>query len=156
MANAIPKMVNVVNRTTAPLDGMFDGQPVVLVPGYKKGPDGAIEGAGMGGTVAVNPLPYWAAEKIKAQNPIMGTEDPEVANDCDFLVGVEEWGDDISHCEQSDAIERLDREMMDDEAKTGKAIRTRSGNKAKKRRGGRRYSDTRLKNPGGIRADYAD
>ncbi len=163
MAGQIPRMVTAVNRTTSPLDAMFDGQPVVLVAGYvREGEDAnaAIVGAGPGGSVRGNPLPYFAAEMVKRQNPRMGTEDPTDPRDFESLVGILEWDDDVSHIEQSAAVERLDRELLDDEAQTAKSIRTSSGRKLEKARkrgqGGRFASDARLKNPIGIRANYND
>jgi len=164
---AIPKMVSAVNRTLKPLDAMYDGQPVVLVPGYlqideeKDGkPTGRkqVIGAGPGGAVKVNPLPYFAAEMVKRQNPIMGTEDPENPRDFESLIGIVEWGDDIDYCEQSSAEERLDRSLMDDTAQKAVNVMTRSGRKAKrlkkKRRGLKNMVDESLKSPMGIRADY--
>jgi hypothetical protein len=159
----IPKMVLVVNRTTRPLDAMFDGQPVVLLPGYmlapkegdeeKDKPKLVIVGAGPAGAVVTNSLPYFAAELVKRQNPVMGTEDPEAPNVFDSLIGVVEWGDDISHLEQSDAIERLDRELLDDDAQRA---RPTARSKANKKRGSRRYTDNRLKSPAAIRGDFGD
>lgn len=161
MAGAIPKMVNVVNRTTSPIDGMFDGQPIILMPGYLvateevegKKPKQVVIGAGPGGAVVSTPLPYFAAELLKRQNPVMGTEDPEAPNVFDSLVGVVEWGDDVSHVEQSAALERMDRELLDDDAQ--KATPT-SRARANKKRGARRFTDNRLKSPMGIRADIAE
>lgn len=158
MAGAVPRMVQAVNRTTGSLDAMFDGQPVILLAGYKRGAEGKIVGAGPGESVLTNPLPYFAAEMVKRQNPLMGTEDPTNPREFESLVGIVEWDDDIEHIEQSDATERLDRELLDDEAQTAKQIRTSAGKKAdkikKRGKGGRRFTDDRLKNPGGIRADY--
>ena len=157
----IPRMVTAVNRTTGPLDAMFDGQPVVIPAGYavvEKDVDGKkrqeIVGTGPGGAPKGLPLPYFAAEMVKRQNPVMGTEDPEAPNVFDSLVGILEWGDDISHIEQSDALERIDRELLDDEAQSARPIRR--GSKRGLKKGGRRYSNQQLKNPGGIRADYND
>lgn len=156
MAGVIPRLVNAVNRSTEPLDAMFDGQPVVLLPGYAKvEKDGKtiIVGAGPGEAVVSTPLPYFAAEMVKRQNPVMGTEDPESPGDFESLIGIIEWGDDISHIEQSDAEERLDRSLLDDVAQKAKTVRKRS---KKRGRGGRRYSDARLKNPNAIKGEYAD
>jgi hypothetical protein len=157
----IGKMVNIVNRTIAPLDGMFDGQPVVLIPGYKvegEGKEQKIVGAGPNGAPATNVLPYFAAELIKRQNPVMGTEDPENPAAFECLLGVVEWGDDIDPIKQSDAEERIDRSLLGDEAQTAKSVETGAGRRlknAKKMRRGR-YVDPRLKNPVGLKADYAD
>lgn len=157
MAGGIPRLVNVVNRTTEPIDGMFDGQPIVLEPGYKEIEEGgkrSIVGAGPGGSILMNALPYFAAELIKRQNPVMGTEDPEDPRDFQSLVGVPEWKDDIDFIQQSDAEERLDRELLSEEAGTARRIMTTAGRRKKKNRG--KVADPRLRNPGGIRADYND
>lgn len=158
MAGAVPKMVSVVNRTLKPLDAMFDGQPLVLLPGYKRNDEGAIVGAGPGDAVLVNQLPYFAAELAKRQLPNMGTEDPENPREFESLIGVIEWNDDIDYLEPSDADERIDRDLLDDEAQTAKKIRTSAGRKAaklaKRGKGGRRFSDEKLRNPTGIRANY--
>lgn len=159
---AIPKMVQAVNRTLGPLDAMYDGQPVVLLSGYVEDYDEkgkkSIIGAGPAGSVRTNPLPYFAAEMVKRQNPVMGTEDPENPKDFESLVGIVEWGDDIDHIEQSAAEERLDRGLMDDTAQTAKNIMTSAGRKSKrgkrKKRGGKFMTDENLRSPMGIRADY--
>lgn len=156
MAGAMPRLVSVVNRSTKPIDGMFDGQPVILKPGYKVELDEkkkpSIVGAGPGGAAFSDSLPYFAAELLKRQNPVMGTEDPEAPNVFDSLVGIVEWGDDISHLEQSKAIERLDRELLDDSAQTARPL---SRGRANNKRAARRFSDARLKSIG-IRADIPE
>lgn len=161
MAGAIPRVVNAVNRSTVPLDAMFDGQPVVIPAGYKVvDAEGVsrIIGAGRDGEPLTYPLPYFAAEMVKRQNPIMGTEDPTSPRDFESLIAIVEWDDDVSHVEQSDAIERLDREMMDEAAQEAKPTETAQGRRAaknkKRKKGGRAHTDTRVRNPMGIRADY--
>lgn len=174
MGISVPKMSAVVNRTTHDLNGTFNGQPLVIPAGYKpievpkmrlvKGKDGApdteepvlkdgnpvmqrrIIGAGPGGIALAVMLPDYAAEMVKRQNVVMGTEDPDNPRDVQYLIGSEAWGDDISHLEQSDAIERLDRSLMGDDAQ-GAVVR---GAKRKRSRG---FTDDRLYNPGGIRGD---
>jgi hypothetical protein len=54
-----------------------------------------------------------AAEKMKEQNPCMGTEDPADPRSPEFLIGVVEWKDDCSPLEQSDEEERFDRSLVD-------------------------------------------
>lgn len=159
MAGVIPKMVSVVNRTTSPLDAMFDGQPIVVPPGYKAVTEGEgkdaktrIVGNGPADTVLSYALPMFAAEMVKRQNPRLGTEDPTNPADFESLIGVIEWDDEIDHIEQSDAQERMDRSLLDDEAQSATTIRKRSATKRKK--GGRRHSDPKLKAPMGTRADY--
>lgn len=161
MAGVMPRIVNAVNRTTGPLDAMFDGQPVVIPAGYKLvGEEGqqTVVGAGPGGEPLTYPLPYFAAEMVKRQNPQMGTEDPGNPRDFECLIGIKEWEDDISPLEQSDAIERLDRGLMDDEAQGARPKETSMGRKMardkKNKRGGRTFSDANLRNPMGIRANY--
>jgi len=154
MGYAVPKMCALVNRTTSPIDGTFDGQPLVIPPGYLN-VEGKITGAGPNGTPFGFQLPEYAAEMVKRQNPIMGTEDPENMRDVEYLLGVEAWGDDISHVEQSDSEERFDRELMGDEARGARKVST--GNARRKKKKGRgRLIDERLRNPAGIKADYND
>jgi hypothetical protein len=169
------KWVEIVNRTTGPLDVMFDGVPDVIPPGYKvegEGKDTKIVGAGRDGKPATFTCELHAAEKFKRQHPIRGTLDPNSvdANDCDYLLGVEAWGDDIEHVEQSDAIEVIDRgELPDDRQniavrqigggrrtpdKSAKNVRKRKMVERNKRR--QAYTDNKLKNPTGIRANYED
>jgi hypothetical protein len=162
----IPRMVTCVNRTTRPLDAMFDGQPVVIPAGYKvleetddKGKvTKRVIGAGPNESVLTYALPYFAAEMVKRQNPMMGTEDPSNPADFESLIAIVEWKDDVDHIEQSDAVERLDRDMLDDEAQTAKPLQTAAGRrmaKLKKRgKGGRSFTDPRLKAPMGLKANY--
>lgn len=135
----VTKIVHVVNRSLEPLEVMDDGIPWPIRPGYKaepqldaKGepvidpetgePAVKIVGAGPGGEVLMEPLPYFAAERAKRQNPIMGTEDPYQANSFETLIAVPDWGDDYSYKPQSDAIERLDRSQLPEEAQVAKVI----------------------------------
>jgi hypothetical protein len=57
---------------------------------------------------------FHEAEGCVRQHPVMGTADPNSvdARDTDYLLGVREWGHDVSHLEQSDAIELLDRSLL--------------------------------------------
>lgn len=183
---AVPKMSAIVNRTTSDINGMFNGQPLVIPAGYKritaakfkivkgkvvKGVDGKpdtrepdtqeavlkdgepvleerIVGAGPGGAPLTLMLPDYAAEMVKRQNIVMGTEDPENPRDVQYLIGFAnaDSTDDIDPIEQSDAIERLDRSLMGEDAQEAKLF-------GKKRKKGRQFSDDRLYNPGGIRGE---
>ena len=89
-------IVTVVNRSSQSVEGIFDGQPIVIPPHGKK-------------AMLAN-----AAELVKRQNPVMGTEDPGDLRSPQFLLGVLEWGDDLSPIEQSVAIERFDRSLVHD------------------------------------------
>src|SRR5690606_14894603 len=64
------------------------------------------------GRVFLEPLPYFAAERAKRQNPQMGTADPEDPRSCVSLIGVPKWGDEYSHIEQTDALELLDASLL--------------------------------------------
>lgn len=90
------QIVTVVNRTSRPVEGIFDGKRTII------GPHKRI------------PMLATAAEMLKRQNPVMGTEDPFDPRSPDFLVGIEEWGDDITPIEQSDKLERFDRSLVPD------------------------------------------
>lgn len=181
------RFVEVINRTTQPLDVMFDGVPDVIPPGYvivqAKDPDGKpLEKAGKPVMKVVGAMPdgsprtftgeIHAVEAWKRQHPLMGSQDPESvdARDTDYLLGVEEWGDEISHLEQSDAIELIDRSLLPED-RQNIAVRQVAGgrrkvdpNAPKKRkrelvaRNKRRvaYTDNKLKNPVGMRVGYDD
>lgn len=124
----------VVNRTIRPLDFMFDGRPGVLKPGYKaveKEEKGTaklvVVPAGRDGQPVVNHLPFQMAEMARRQNIIKGTEDPFDIHNVQYLVGVAVRNEDtgalvpaenwpmnaIDPCEQSDALERLDRSKIE-------------------------------------------
>ena len=93
-------------------------------------------------------LPEFAAELVKRQNVVMGTEDPDNPRDVEYLCGVEAWGDDIDHVEQSDAVERLDRSLLPDDAQKVTSLKSnRLTNKQQRRN---KFTDEKLYNPGGI------
>lgn len=109
-------IVTVKNRSSQRLEGRFDGRPLSLGPHERK-------------SMLAN-----EAEMFKRQNPVMGTEDPQdPIGSLQYLIGVEEWGDDCSELEQSEAVERFDRSMVPD-ADGQKATQLKlSGNKPRKR-----------------------
>jgi hypothetical protein len=190
MGIAVPKMSAIVNRTTKPIDGMFNGQPLTIPAGYRSvqlpklktikgkriaGVDGQpdsfeadtqepvlkngepvietrIVGAGPDGYPLAVLLPDYAAEMVKRQNIVMGTEDPENFRDVAYLLGCESWGDDISPIEQTSAIERFDRSLMANPDARDAQIR---GGIAGKRGRRNNFTDIRLNNPAGIRGDIA-
>lgn len=132
MAGGRVRTVHLINRSTIPLDCMFDGVPDVLKPGYvtrekcdEKGavvlkggkPILEIVGAGPNGEPASYEVEYAAAETYIRQHPVMGTADPGSvdAKDTDYLIGCVEWGDEVSHLEQSDAVELIDRSLLPDD-----------------------------------------
>ncbi len=84
--------VTLVNRTTRNLEGLWDGKHYTLAPGKHSFPD----------TLAM---------KFKDQNPVMGSLDPYTGR-MDSLIGIEEYRDDCSPIEQSDAIEQWNRAAM--------------------------------------------
>lgn len=145
------RFVDVVNRSTKPLDCMFDGVPEVIPPGYKvittqvaktnrkgepiKGDDGqpvmedreTVVGAGLNGDPLSYRVDYAAAEAYIRQHPIMGTADPNSvdARDTDYLLAVPAWEDDYSHAEQSTAIELIDRSLLPEDRQTVKTVDVR-------------------------------
>jgi hypothetical protein len=183
---AYQRIIHVVNRTTEPLECMDNGVPWTIKPGYKreqrvipvkKGSNAAgdiiveemtevIVGAGPGDTVYMEPLPYFVAERAKRQNPVMGTLDALNPNIFDSLIGVPDWQDDITPCEQSEAIELLDRETLGDRAKGAVVLVPRGAKKAPKmtkrerklwqKRIGQRQAIVQqdLRNPAGIKVAY--
>ena len=83
----------VINRTSKDLIVTWDGKRTKIVPGK-------------------NSLPLIVAEAAKRQNPIMGSLDPFTGL-CQYLLGIEEQGDDCSPIEQSpSAIELMNRSKM--------------------------------------------
>ena len=180
------RLVQIVNRTTLPLDCMFDGIPEVIKPGYVFQPNGETDAngrelgdvvpAGADGKPSKDGEPYGhsctvhEAECYKRQHPIMGTQDPNSTDsrDTEYLLGVEAWGDEIDHVEQSDAIELLDRSQLPDDRQNirvrqvsgARRVPTKGsklGRKAKlvaRERRRQAYTDRYLKNPCGIKAAY--
>lgn len=82
-----------VNRSSKPLEALWDGRRYFLTPGD-------------------NALPETVALIAKRQNPRMGTASPYVADMCDSLIGIRERGDDCSPLEQSEAKELFDRKQL--------------------------------------------
>lgn len=168
------KWVEIVNRTTIPLDVMFDGVPDVVPPGYKvegEGDDARVVPAGRDGKPATHICELHAAECYKRQHPLMGSQDPFSldANDTIYLLGVEGWGDEVSYIEQNvDARELIDRSLLPPDRqnvqvvdvpgsrrivnKMAKQARKKAMVERNKRRA--RYVETALKNPIGIKASY--
>lgn len=120
MAGGRVRLVHVVNRTTDVLDCMYDGVPEKIPAGYRElppeieGGPAVIVGAGPDGGPLLHTVEYFAAECYKRQHPRMGTQDPFSvdARDTEYLIGVPEWGDDVTHCEQTDADELIDRTLL--------------------------------------------
>lgn len=139
------KIVYVVNRTTVPLEVMDDGRPWVIRPGYKAvarmdddgnpvmDPDTGepaydIVGSAPNGQVQMEPLDYFAAERAKRQNPVMGTANPYDPTSFQSLIAVPDWGDDYSHIEQTMANELIDRTLLPLERQQGAQAVTMSAN----------------------------
>lgn len=112
-------IVHACNRTTVKLEVMHDGMIWTIRPGYCRNAEGEIVGANEDGNpshdgrVFLEPLPYFAAERAKRQNPLMGSADPQSTRDFTSLIGVPKWGDDYSHLEQSDALELIDTSLLE-------------------------------------------
>lgn len=81
--------VTVVNRSSKPLEAIWDGVRYQIPVGESS-------------------LPERIAEVARRQNPQMGTEDPYSMR-VTSLIAIKEQGDDIFPLEQSKSIERLDR-----------------------------------------------
>lgn len=84
--------LTLVNRTKDVLYGTWDGKEHKIVPGK-------------------NAFPAIMAQKFKDQHPIMGTENPYTLEK-EYLCGIEEFGDDCSPTEQSNAVELWDRKKV--------------------------------------------
>lgn len=167
------KWVEIVNRTTYPLDVIFDGVPDVVPPGYKvegEGENARVVPAGRDGKPLTHIVELHAAECWKRQHPLMGSQDPNStdANDTIYLLGVEGWGDEISYIEQSDCRELIDRSLLPPDRRNVTVVdvpgaRRLPNKQAKKFRKAEmvarnkrraRYTDAALKNPVGIKANY--
>lgn len=99
--------VTLINRTSKPLIGTWNGLRHSINPGK-------------------NSFPEAIAVKFKEQNPILGTLDP-YSMDRDYLLGIVEHSDPIDPVEQSDAIELLDRKKMDPIAAKAVELKTSVG-----------------------------
>lgn len=84
--------VTLVNRTSKPLKGVWDGRHYTLAPGQHS-------------------FPEIQAMKFKEQNPIMGSEDPYTMQK-EYLIGIVEQNDDISPIEQTNSVERWNRSKL--------------------------------------------
>jgi hypothetical protein len=195
------QFVHLVNRTTGPLDCMWDGVPIVAKPGYRaetrplmdpSNPEVQLLGKDkkprtetvyipldshgrdlpLGSEPEGQQVEVAEAEGCVRQHPIMGTADPNSvdARDTDYLLGVREWGHELSYIEQSDAIELLDRSLLSED-RQNVVVRNVSGARRKvtpadvtnkkiseNKRRDRMMSrsqivDPRLINPAGIRIE---
>ena len=86
------KYLTVVNRTTKNLQVTWGGKRDPIFPGK-------------------NAFPEPIAEAAKRQNPVMGSLDPATGL-CKYLVGIEEFEDDCSPIEQTDALQIVDRSKL--------------------------------------------
>jgi hypothetical protein len=135
------KIVHACNRTTVKLEVMHDGMVWPIRPGYCRNAEGKIVGADEDGNpshdgrVFLEPLPYFAAERAKRQNPLMGSADPDSTRDFVSLIGVPKWGDDYSHLEQSDALELIDTSLLEPQRTSEGKLLVRTA--VENRRGGR-------------------
>lgn len=85
-------LLTIVNRTSKDLKGTWDGRHVTIPPGESA-------------------WPVMQAEAFKRQNPVMGSEDPRTGW-VDYLIGIKDYKEDCSPIEQSDAIERWNRKVI--------------------------------------------
>lgn len=93
------EFVTAVNRSSRPLKATWDGKRYDFAPHQKLS------------------LPSIVARAAKLQNPIMGSEDLTTMGingfpHMEYLIGVEEWNDDCSSVEQTDAVEKADRRTL--------------------------------------------
>lgn len=144
--------VEVVNRTTRPLEVTFSGITRVIPPGYVER-DGAVVGSSPTEAPGTVMLPAPFAEFAKRQNPAMGTFDPSTANVFTPLIGVKAWGDEIEFVAETDAVEVIDRSLLPDDRTAGTTMKTSAGRRAQRRA---QFTDGRLKSPTAIRTDYND
>lgn len=108
----LPETITLTNRTPHVLRATYDGQEFVFKPGENHG------------------VPTIVVRFAKAQNPLMGSDDPYNPSDCQFLVGVKEWGDPVAPLKQSNVEERINRSLLEGDG--AKAVK---GPSSKPRRG---------------------
>lgn len=120
------EMVEVINRTSKPLTGRFDGQDITLLPNYEVGGGEMINrGANM--------VPRVAVGHLKHQNPLMNSEDPLNPRAYTSLIGWvasvrkgEKQTDDLSYLEQDEtALTRVNREEFEDDRMIRTKVRGR-------------------------------
>jgi hypothetical protein len=99
--------VELINRTSKPLNVRFDGQDMVLQPNY------SATGERLKGVK--NMVPKIVVPFAKNQNVLMGSEDAIDPSDFKFLVAVKGSKDSDSYQEQSGAPARVSLESMLDD-----------------------------------------
>lgn len=181
MATSFAKLriVHIVNRTTEPLNIIYDGVPKVIPPGYRLEPALDAEGqprmmtdehgvqtpilkpvpTGVNGQPHAEPIEYYMAERAKSQHPIPGTLDPYSHLDYEMYLGVVEWGDDVSYAPPSAAVELIDRSLLPASRQHVEAVHIAGARKDSKQRSRRRrlyidMADAAIPNPNGIKGDY--
>jgi len=87
--------VTLINRTSKILKGTWDGRHYDIAPGKHE-------------------YPRIQAEKFRDQNPVMGSENPYTLEK-QYLIGIEQNGDDCTPLEQSNAVELIDRKVLGEE-----------------------------------------
>lgn len=103
------EFVTVVNRTSKPLEGIWDGKRRSYEPGETPN------------------VPLAVAEAVRRQHVLMGSADPYEMAVADYLIGIKELKQDCSPVEQSKEIERWDRNLVPGGKK---AVTVKSGRSA--------------------------
>lgn len=137
------EMVEVINRTSKPLTGRFDGQDLTLLPNYNDKGEQINRGENM--------VPRVAVGHLKQQNPLMNSEDPLNPLSYTSLVGRvavarkgEVQKDALTYLEQDEtALTRVNREEFEDD----RMIKT-------KVRGRKKHSSYQAMQP--MNSDYQD
>ena len=98
------ELVTLVNRSHKILQGVWDGRHYELAPGKHS-------------------FTRIQAEAFRRQNPVMGSGDPKamssdnITGGMQYLLGIEELKQDCSPIEQTNSIERWNREQMPNASK---------------------------------------
>jgi hypothetical protein len=109
------EQVEIVNRTSKPLNVRYDGQDMTIPPGYDKDGKRIKDQHIM--------VPRMIIQYALNQNVLMGSEDPQSPSHFDSLVGFIEpkekktkWYHDIGYHEQSEELTRVPlREYLEDD-----------------------------------------
>lgn len=102
------ELVTLVNRSSKVCEGVWNGRTYQFDPARKY------------------QFTRIQADKFKAQNPVMGSEDPRTGNIL-YLLAIEEDGDDLSPIEQTDAIEKWDRALLPEGVRKVDVVAGRNG-----------------------------
>lgn len=117
------QMVEVINRSSKPLTGRFDGQEITILPNYNAKGE-LLEDV-------QNMVPRLVVQHLKSQNVVMDTEDPLNPLSFQSLIGMvaprgHKQKDEIDYLEQDEnAVTRVNRKEFEDDKMIKTKVRGR-------------------------------